>query len=65
MRINTWEDEKQLVRNKIEELFRLVEDTKANGLGFFVEMDAENAPTIEYTVSQTLVKFNKGEQTDE
>ena len=46
MRINTWADEKQLVRDKIEELFRICEDTSARGLEMYIKIDAENAPTM-------------------
>lgn len=64
MRINTWADEKQLIRDKIEELFRICEDSSAKGLEMYIKIDAENAPTIEYTIKNTLVKFKKGEQAD-
>ena len=64
MRINTWADEKQLVRDKIEYLFRICEETSAKGLEMYIKLDTENAPTIEYTVRNTLVKFKRGEHAD-
>lgn len=57
MKINTWEDEKQLVRDKIEMLFQLVTDSSAQSLELYVKMDCENAPEIQYKIKQNLVKF--------
>ena len=64
MRINTWADEKQLIRDKIKELFRICEETSATGLEMYIKLEPENAPTIEYKVKNTLVKIKRGDRDD-
>lgn len=55
MKNERWENEKQSVRDKIEELFAVCEECGVHDLHFEVDMNGAFYPHIEYKVGQHLL----------
>lgn len=59
-----WEDAKQSVRDKIEELFAVCEERGVHDLRFEVNMNDLMPPHIEYNVKQYLMS-KEGEENEQ
>jgi hypothetical protein len=52
----SWEEAKQAIRDKTEELLEIGKEPGVMMLRFRFEIDYELSPTVEYTVRKAMVK---------
>ena len=52
----SWEEAKQAIRDKTEELLEIGKEPGVMMLRFGFEIDYELSPTVEYTVRKVMVK---------
>lgn len=60
----SWEDAKQSVRDKIEELFAVCDESGVHDLRFEVNLNSTMFPHIGYDVEQYLIP-KKGEENEQ
>ena len=64
IKCDTWEADKQLVRDKVEACFREVEEKGACAykLRIVIELTSDAAPDFTHTVSQYLIQKEKTDE---